>query len=327
MSEFPFKRPFDIVLGFDTVRKTVKFLCFHKLEFVDSKMWEFPYKQQFLSNEFMEEFKQICKSFAKLLPSNRQTGCYVSLPNLMVTMDNVTLPQMRRKKLNSALQCHLQNFYKNYKELQFNSFTLSSNKKQTSFYLMVIKKTFLNNLYGIMSENRLYSRGTSFVGNCIVNSALYFKSNYRKKNFIFLDIHEAFTNVSVCLKGRTAGFSTLLFGTDRLTDDHRCLPKSTVRPEPTDFKGNVYENFREFIKWASLYHKQLQSQNYMPPIDCVIVNLPREFSFVIDMANAEEENDKLPFEYFDLSEKEDVVSNLDMIGALFCNMYNKKANF
>lgn len=388
MSKYPSKRKLKIVVGFDTVRKTVKFLSSYKLEFSDAEMLEFSYTQQFLSDEFMEEFKQICTTFVQARPSNRQMACYLSLPNLMVTMDNVSLPQMRRGKLNSALQSHLQNLYKNYKDLQFNSYTVSSNKKQTTFYLTIIRRTFLDNLYRAMAENRLYSKGTSFTANCTINSVLQFKPNYRKKNFIFLDIHSAYTNVSVCFKGRTAGFCTLLLGTDHLADDEvfqedllyrheaaelaitnakeraqskrltmqteedsaieeaddemdaeeekieqksvgmrKRLPKFMLRPEPTDPKGYIYENFRMFIKWAFLYRKQLQSQEYLPPVDCVLVNLPQEYSFVIDMANAEEEGRGLPFEYFNLSENQMVMNNLDMIGALYCGAYNKKANF
>lgn len=105
------------------------------------------------------------------------------------------------------------------------------------------------------------------------------------------------------------------------------LPKFMLRPVPEDPKGVMYENFRMLIKWALLYNAQLKRQEYLPKMECVAVNIPAEYAFLIDMANEGEEKSELPFEYLGVLGNENVNGNLDLVGALYTGMYNKRQNF
>lgn len=447
----PSKNGLNLVIGFDTAHKSVRFWRTLKLSFREADAQEFPFREQFLSDEFFAEFREICSSYVASLPSNRQIACYLVMPDCMVTMDNVSLPQMPAKKREAAMTAYLQNLYKNYKEFQFNRYVLSSNRQYTTYLMTVLKKARLTELYRAMAENKLYSKITTFGANCIVNSILHFRPAFRRKNFLFFDLHDDFTNLALCIKGKTAGFARIMLGSKHLAApnvlqenmqyDHdvadlailnakekarmkqltiseeedkenlntvaddvmlqlaegknrnelpeeaqnaqtgfqaaveelaetaeeralaeqfdaedaaeaeqqrqaellqqmaearkkkvfarkmpKRLPKFMLRPEPEDREGVVYENFRMFIKWAALYNKFLKGQEYMPALDCVLVNLPEEYRFVIDRANSEEEKSELPFELFTAGE-EGADGSLDMIGALYAGMFNKRENF
>ena len=52
-----------------------------------------------------------------------------------------------------------------------------------------------------------------------------------------------------------------------------------------------------------------------------------EYAFLIDKANAEEEKSELPFEYLGDLGNENVGGNLDLVGALYTGIYNKRQNF
>lgn len=443
----PAKHGLSLVIAFDTIHKTVRFWRVFNLVFRDADVREFPFRESFLSAEFFAEFREICASYVAELPSNRQIACYLVMPDSMVTMDHISLPQMASKKREAALGAHLQNLYKNYKELQFNRYIASSNRQYVTYFLTVLKKIRLTELYRAMAENKLYSKITTFWGNCVVNGVLRFAPHYRRKNFLFFDLHADHTDVAICLKGRTAGFGCIMLGTnhlgaesvlqenmqydhdvadlailnakekarmkqltvdegslDEVADDviqqlaegvnrnetdgqnapetdgqsapetealaeiaaenaaaeqldaedaqeeeerrrnelaerlaesrkkkvfarkmPKRLPKFMLRPEPEDREGVVYENFRMFIKWALLYNKSLKAQEFMPALDCVLVNLPEEYGFVIDRANSEEEGNELPFELF--RAEAGTGGYLGMIGALYAGVYNKRENF
>ena len=62
-------------------------------------------------------------------------------------------------------------------------------------------------------------------------------------------------------------------------------------------------------------------------MECVAVNIPAEYAFLIDMANEGEEKSELPFEYLGVLGNENVNGNLDLVGALYTGMYNKRQNF
>ena len=361
-SKYP-SNALNIAVGFDNVHKIVKFCRVRKLDFSACEVREYPYTQQFLSEEFLLEFKDICAKYIAEFPSSQQLACYLMLPDSMIAMDNVTLPQMKRDKLNHALNTELSKLYKNHKELQFKHYIISSDKQCVTFLLTIVKKHNLAELYRVLAENKFYAKGTTYQANCLVGGVLHLKSAYRKKSFLFLDIHSDYTNIAVCAKGRTAGFATLMLGADHLSDaellqEHmlynhdfanlavinaqekarmkaltvadeletpRRILKLEHRQEPVDSEGFIYENFRMFLKWALLYERELKGQAFMPKLDCVLVNMPKKYSFVIDKVNAEKESG-LPFEYLgDFGEK--ITENLDVIGALYCGVYNKSQNF
>ncbi len=453
----PSKRALNIVVGFDCVYKQVRILRLFGLDFPNAVVQEFSYANHFLSEDFLTEFKGIFEEYFKTLPTSRQLACYLVLPDNAVAMDDVSLPVMKQSKLLGALTAHLQNEYKNYKELQFSHYLAGGNRQYVTFYLTVLRKNYLTNLYRCMAINRLYSKTASYTANCMLNSVMQFRPNFRKRSFILLDVKAEYTRVAVCVKGKTAGFANFMLGLVHLKDDKvlqenmqydhdvadlaiinakerakmkaltvdeipedladvadsvteqliagmnmneasadsavseviaeaqeakpqvnplvsavedivsqgeeeadefdeeqaeeerrerlmkemlearkkkvfarkmpKRLPKFMLRPVPEDPKGVMYENFRMLIKWALLYNAQLKRQEYLPKMECVAVNIPAEYAFLIDMANEGEEKSELPFEYLGVLGNENVNGNLDLVGALYTGMYNKRQNF
>ena len=100
-----------------------------------------------------------------------------------------------------------------------------------------------------------------------------------------------------------------------------------MREEPTDHNGVIYENFRLFIKHALLMKMQIESGVHYSAPTQVVVNLPKDYAFVIDEAN--KEGNGIEFKLFEPNKECDVslTENLDMFGAVVMNAYNKRNNF
>lgn len=105
------------------------------------------------------------------------------------------------------------------------------------------------------------------------------------------------------------------------------LPAYMMREEPTDHNGVIYENFRLFIKHALLMKMQMESGVHYSAPTQVVVNLPKDYAFVIDEAN--KEGNGIDFKLFEPNKECDVslTENLDMFGAVVMNAYNKRNNF
>ena len=453
----PSKHALNIVVGFDGVLKQVKIMRMFGLNFNKSTVDTFAYTKHFLSEEFLTEFKDIFAQYISTLPTSNSLAVYVVLPDNAVAMDNVALPLMSNNKIKTALTTELQKLYKSYKELQFNSFIAGSNKQYVVFYLTVLRKNYLTNLYRNLSVNKFYPKTTSFSANCTLNTVLQFKPALRKKTFILLDVKSDYTKAVFCLKGKTAGFADFKLGTVHLADDKvlqenmqydhdvadlaiinakerarmkaltvdaddleeiaanvadqlstgdnlnaqqealtadgavsqvladsrtedvnalqsavdeivqssddgidetdaeqeeaerreklaqqmaesrkkkifarkmpKRLPKFMQRPVPETAEGIVYENFRMIMKWALLYKYQLAREEYLPRVDSVVVNIDPRFNFVFDMANSEEEGNDVRFEPLGNLPSSVINANLDLVGALYTGMYNKRQNF
>lgn len=81
------------------------------------------------------------------------------------------------------------------------------------------------------------------------------------------------------------------------------------------------------LKWALLYCEQIKRKEYLPKVDCVLVNLPQEYQYLFDYVNSDEENNGIKFENLGEIEGGNLNGNLDLVGALYTGMYNKRQNF
>ncbi len=98
----------------------------------------------------------------------------------------------------------------------------------------------------------------------------------------------------------------------------RKLPKFMLRPDPTTEEETAYENFRIFVKWALNLIRANDKIKLQGALETVYVNMPQNFSHVIDKANEEKDENGITFTYFDIhSEKNSIARNLDAFGALF----------
>lgn len=455
MQTAPSKKALNIIVGFDCVYKQVRIMRLFGLDFSNAVVQEFPFANHFLSEKFFDEFKQIFEEYFQTLPTAGQLACYVVLPDKAVVMDHISLPNIKKSKIDSAIIASLQNDYKNYKEMQFNGQFVGGNRQYVTYYFTAVKKLNLTNLYRCMAVNRLYPKATSYVANCMINSLLYFKPAFRRRSFILMDMKSEYTRFAFCVKGKTIGFATIMLGLTHLKDDKvlqenmqynhdvadlaiinakekakmkaltveaipddladvadsvteqliaannlnepvdnsvsevlasaeesvpqvnpldvtvgeiinegeetdefdeelaeeerrerlmnemletrkkkvfarkmpKRLPKFMLRPVTEEPEAILYENFRMFIKWALLYNSHLKQQEYLPKMECVVVNMPEKYAFLIDKANEGEEASELPFEFLEPFGNENVVGNLELVGALFTGMYNKRQNF
>lgn len=461
MKQAPSKKALNIVVGFDCVYKQVRIMRMFGLDYANAVVQDFPYTGHFLSEEFLTQFKQMFEEYFKTLPASSQLACYVVLPDNAVSMDDISLPNMKKKRQQASIESQLQIEYKNYKELQFSCYLAGSNRQYSAYFLTVLRRSYLTNLYRCLAVNKLYPKSASFSANCMIDAILYHKPAFRRRSFILLDVKADYTHVAICVKGKTAGYINFMLGLTHLKNDKvlqenmqydhdvadlaiinakerakmktltmeavpenlsdvadsvteqliaannlnempeqktdttisdilaetqeqtpqtnalatavseiveevdsseadefdaeqeeeerrerlmnemmearkkkvfarkmpKRLPKFMLRPVPETPEGIMYENFRMLVKWALLYNADLKLKEYLPKMECILVNIPSEYAFLIDSANTEEEKSELPLEYLGTLAHENVNGHLDLFGALYTGMYNKGQNF
>ena len=105
------------------------------------------------------------------------------------------------------------------------------------------------------------------------------------------------------------------------------LPAFMQRPVPETREGIAAENFRIFVKHALLLKQQNEQAGYVAVPQFVLVNLPAEYAYVVEAANAEDSG--VEFRCFDPSKENNaqLTDNLDLYGALFMDNFNRQNNF
>lgn len=108
----------------------------------------------------------------------------------------------------------------------------------------------------------------------------------------------------------------------------RNLPKFMLRQKPETAEGTAYENFRVFVKWAlTLVHGNEKITELGKP-QFVCVNIPKDLSFVIDMANEEVQENGITFAILPTHDTEKTVyEHLELYGGLYPSQINPTNKF
>ena len=108
----------------------------------------------------------------------------------------------------------------------------------------------------------------------------------------------------------------------------RTLPKWMQRPIPETQEGVAYENFRIFVKYVLEF---LRANNRLTAIaqpDCVYVNMPQEFLYLLDKTNEEEAENKIKFASIGLEKVKPIITeHLDLYGGFAATQFGSINNF
>lgn len=108
----------------------------------------------------------------------------------------------------------------------------------------------------------------------------------------------------------------------------RRLPKFMLREVPEDDEHKVFENFRIFQKWALDIIKNNPKITSLSPVEAIYVNIPKEYNYLFDIVNQEEEENKIKFTNAGVSnEKKDISENLNLYGGCFVKDYKQTTLF
>ena len=93
-------------------------------------------------------------------------------------------------------------------------------------------------------------------------------------------------------------------------------------------KDMVERNFKNIHKRILLYCEAVKADPDLPDPECIIMNFPKRFAFLLARANKDRSHG-YEFKYFNPSIEDNTkfTENLDMFGALFTKVYNKTKIF
>ena len=98
----------------------------------------------------------------------------------------------------------------------------------------------------------------------------------------------------------------------------RKLPKFMLREAPETEEGIAYENFRIFVKWALSLIESNKKITELGRPEFVCVNMPADFSHLIEKTNRESAENKINFTLLPRGEAEaEIAANLELYGGLF----------
>ena len=109
----------------------------------------------------------------------------------------------------------------------------------------------------------------------------------------------------------------------------RKLPKFMLRDTPKTKEEYVYENFRIFMKWGQDLFINNPTLTSIGTPDKIYVNMPLEYNFLYEMANAESEVSKITYAPLIAEDvfEEQIANNLELFGGFYVKQFNRVNNF
>ena len=108
----------------------------------------------------------------------------------------------------------------------------------------------------------------------------------------------------------------------------RTLPKWMQRPIPETQEGVAYENFRIFMKYILEFIRCNSRLTAIAQPECVYVNMPQEFKYLLDQANEEEAENKIKFASLGLEKEKPIIrEHLELYGGLVASQFGSINNF
>lgn len=98
------------------------------------------------------------------------------------------------------------------------------------------------------------------------------------------------------------------------------FPKFMMRPIPETPQGYISENFRILLKWILLYVDSARRAENVNDPEFVLINMPKNFEYIIDELNADNDNG-ISFKYFSPQTEDNHVlaDNLDLLGITYAS--------
>lgn len=181
-----------------------------------------------MRGEWESVFGEVLKDYVNDLKFDTSFAVKLVLPDRIVGNDVFTVPTLSRSKMESVLQTQMKELYFFYPNYKFNKYLLSTNKTNSTYQIFMVDKDILNGIYKSLSTNRLYVKNASYSASCALNAVYALRPKTRKGNFLFLDINETHSKISIAGNGVTLGWVDIPFGLDVLVNDRVLFENNVV---------------------------------------------------------------------------------------------------
>ena len=238
-----------ICVSIDNINSCFEFSSIENGDVGSLRLTKKEYKSKPYNADFLAELTSAVSDFAAGTPFAQDSYVTVLVPDTMVALETVTIPNMNKRRNDEAIAATISGLYKNKNDLLLNQYIAMQNKQVVTFSYAAANKKTLTSITEAITEGGLNPACVTFKSNAVTNAAFQISPRTKATSFVLLDIKENSAGFSFVAKGRTVGFYNLPFG-------YSILQKNKLASEDMLFDHSVAElavlNAREKAKAKQL---------------------------------------------------------------------------
>lgn len=222
-------RQLNLIIGFDTLNFNLKIMRVIGRDVSSVKVDFIPVPEEhFVKGEWNEIITLGISDYIKRQNFDKSFAVHLVLPDRVVATDVIIVPTLAKSKMFTGLEAQIKDLYFFYNDYKFNKSVVQANKTNTTFELLMVSKTLLNEIYKALGESKLYIKNSTFAANSSVNAVFALRPKNRKQSFIFLDIKSDHANLIAVSNGVTVGWQHIRFGYNVFLNDKVMIENNVV---------------------------------------------------------------------------------------------------
>ena len=223
-----------ISIYIDLKAQTVHFLL-HPLSEKAEPVYETrTFRQRLFDQNFFKSLTDITTDYAASHPEVSDSVITLILPDFLFVTDTLSIPNLGRKKVESALNVMLDNLYKNRKELLLNTVNAHSGKKITTYSAVAVNRAIHGSFVSACTAGNMKPDCITFRSSAYVNGVSMLDTKYSTASYLLLNISQNDSTFAFVSKGRATGFYSMPFG-------YKLLQRSSVVAENLLFDHDTAE--------------------------------------------------------------------------------------
>lgn len=149
------------------------------------------------------------------------------LPHNLYGVDYISLPTMKKARLDDSFKTELRAMYKNYDALSFQSMDIFSGKSSVTYRVIFARRDLLDSLKSCFSAINVQIGRFLPYGAAVLEGASKLNPAVRKTACLVLDIGEKYSYISACGRETLLGGMEIPFGAEALSDA-RVMPERVL---------------------------------------------------------------------------------------------------
>lgn len=257
---FKRKDRLNVIIGFDTANCRVKIMEVADGALPKCKVGYYSADRDlFIRGKWAEILNRTLPVYSADSKREKAVGVHVVLPDCAIGRDEIVVPTLSRLKTEAALDCRMRELYTFYDDYKFKKRLVSSNRTNSVFGITMTEKQLLNGVYKALNANKMFVKNATYASAAALSCVFTLFPKTRKGNFLFLDIKDKSSLITICSDGAAVGVKDIPFGTNvlsgiKIVSDYRaedgdCIAdfcrtdKESVAQEP--FSADSGEKFKE----------------------------------------------------------------------------------
>ncbi len=182
------------------------------------------FRSKLFDQNFFKSLTKITSAYSTSHPEAADAVITLVLPDFLFSTDTFSVPTLKKKKMDSALDVMIETMYKNRKELQIHTDTALAGKKVTVYSVVAFNNSFRSSFVSACSAGKMTPDCITFRSAAFGNAVSVVDSKYTASSYLMLDIRPSDATFVFVSKGRATGYYQLPFG-------YKVLQRASVAAE------------------------------------------------------------------------------------------------